>query len=247
MRVFVMCLFSTAYAFCQTPPSFDVAEIKVNRSGAIASQGDISNGRLMVNNIPLRYLIAEAWSLRADGVVGPGWLDEVRVDIVAKAASPFVPDATIREMVQTLLKERMKLAAHVENRVEPVYALSVWKGSHKLTRSELPAKPEDADCSLRVADERARLECRHMSMAAFAHELPGWANRYVDKRIVDDTQLSGAWEFKLEWTPFAQLESEGGLTLFAAIESQLGLHLESKRLPVPMVVVDSMEKAPPEN
>lgn len=247
MRIFLVGFVLAASAFSQVPPSFDVAEIKLNRSGLPGSQGDLSNGRLAVTNLPLRYLLAEAWNLRTDGVIGPSWLDDVRVDIVAKAASPFVPDATLREMVQMLLKERMKLAAHLEERVEPVYALSVWKGRHKLTPTELPAKPEDSDCSLRVADARAHLQCRHMSMSAFAHELPGYANRYVDKRIVDETQLSGAWEFTLEWTPFAQVESEGGLTLFAALESQLGLHLDSRKLPVPVLVVDSMEKAPLEN
>jgi len=51
----------------------------------------------------------------------------------------------------------------------------------------------------------------------------------------------------VEWTPSADLETNGGLTLFAALQSQLGLELENKKLPVPVVVIDSMERTPTAN
>jgi uncharacterized protein (TIGR03435 family) len=54
----------------QPAPSFDVAEIKLNVSGPGESRGDISNGRLLVTNIPLRYLVAEAWTVAVDDVYG---------------------------------------------------------------------------------------------------------------------------------------------------------------------------------
>jgi uncharacterized protein (TIGR03435 family) len=227
-------------------PAFDVAELKVNRSGPGESRGDLSNGRLTVTNFPLRHLIAEAWSVQPSDVEGPSFMDGVRVDVTAKASSPATPDEQVRLMVQALLKDRMKLVAHVENRVKPVWSLTVWKGPPKLTRSTMPQKPEDSDCTFQNGDGRARLSCRHMTMASFAHELPHFANSYIDKAMVDQTGLNGAWDFKAEWTPFAQLDSEGGLTLFAALQSQLGLQLENRTLPVPVVVVDSIEKTPTE-
>jgi len=67
-------------------PSFEVADLKVNNSGAKESSGDISNGRLTTRNATLRFLIAESWSLTVEDVSGPSSLDDVRVDIVAKAA-----------------------------------------------------------------------------------------------------------------------------------------------------------------
>jgi uncharacterized protein (TIGR03435 family) len=226
--------------------AFEVAELKVNRSGPGESRGDLSNGRLTVTNFPLRYLIAEAWSVQPSDIEGPAFLDDVRLDVIAKTSSPTTPDQEVRLMVQTLLKDRMKLIAHVEERVKPVWALTVWKGQAKLTRSTMPQKPEDSDCTFQNGSGRARLACRHMTMPSFVHELPHFANSYIDKAIVDQTGLSGAWEFKAEWTPFPQLDSDGGLTLFAALQSQLGLQLENKKLPIPVVVVDSIEKNPAE-
>ena len=77
--------------------------------------------------------------------------------------------------------------------------------------------------------------------------LPQLAGGYVDKRVVDETGLPGAWEFTVEWTQIAQLENNGGMTLFASLQAQLGLQLVEKKLPVSVVVVDNMEKTPTDN
>ncbi len=246
-RWFVSLLLAVA-ASGQNAPSFEVAEIRVNVSGRGESHGDLSNGRLMVTNFPLRFLIAEAWTIAADDVYGPAWLDDVRVDVIAKTPSPTTPDAELRRMAQTLLKERMRLVAHIEQREKPVWALSVWKGKPKLTPSEMPAKPEDADCSSHPTPSGTRvLDCKHMTMSQLAHELPNYAAAYADKRVVDQTGLGGAWDFTVEYTPAAQIEDKGGLTLFAALQAQLGLQLESRRLPVSVVVVDNMARTPTDN
>jgi uncharacterized protein (TIGR03435 family) len=84
-------------------------------------------------------------------------------------------------------------------------------------------------------------------MEAFARDLPKVEGRYIDKRVVDETGLKGAWDFAIEWTPPAQVESDAGLTLFAALRAQLGLKVERKKLPVPIVVVDSMAQTPRDN
>jgi uncharacterized protein (TIGR03435 family) len=86
-----------------------------------------------------------------------------------------------------------------------------------------------------------------MSMAEFAHEIPEIAGRYAGQRVVDRTGLDGWWEFTLDWTSLADLETNGGMTLFAALQSQLGLQLENRKLPVPVVVIDSMERTPAAN
>jgi len=67
--------------------SFDAADLKVNASNSNESHCDLSNGRLYCRNLRLRFLIAEAWTMTSDDIVGPSWLDDVRVDIAAKAAS----------------------------------------------------------------------------------------------------------------------------------------------------------------
>ena len=151
-------VFIASLAFAQS--AFEVAELKVNRSGPGESRGDLSNGRLTVTNFRMRYLIAEAWSVQPSDIEGPAFLDDLRVDLIAKASSPTTSDQQVRLMVQTLLKDRMKLIAHVEQRMKPVWALTVWKGQAKLTRSTMPQKPEDSDCTFQNGGGRARLACR---------------------------------------------------------------------------------------
>jgi uncharacterized protein (TIGR03435 family) len=179
-----------------------------------------------------------------DDVIGPSWLDDVRVDILAKAADPKTPDSDLRLMGQTLLREKMALVTHIEQRRKSVWALSVWKGEPKLTRSTMPEKREDSDCSFVSGGPGSHLVCKHMTMALFAHEISNNAPDYADKRVVDKTGLDGAWDFQLDWTPFRQLETNGGLMLFAALQSQLGLQMENEKLPMPVVVVDSISRTP---
>ncbi len=228
-------------------PAFDVADIKINNSGADGSNCDFQNGRLACTNLQLRILIARVWTMTPDDVVGPSWLDDVRVDIIAKAADPKTPDGELRVMAQRLLKERMALVMHIEQREKSVWALSVSKGEPKLTQSTMPEKREDSDCSFVSGGPGSHLVCKHMTMAMFAHEISNNARDYADKRVLDKTGLDGAWDFRLDWTPLVQLENNGGLTLFAALQSQLGLQMENKKLPVAVVVVDNMSRTPTEN
>ena len=228
------------------PPSFEVAEIKVNISGPGESRGDISNGRLTIRNVPLRYLIAEAWTVTQNQVQGPAWLDDVRVDIVAKAASPQTPDAEVRQMIQTLLRDRMKLAVHTEEREESAWALSVWKGQPKLTPSEMPARPEDASCEMKGDGAQVHFACKHLTMALLAHKLPQVSTGYVDKQVVDQTGLDGAWEIALDWTHSTRMETDGGMSLFSALQSPAGLQLTQKKLKATVLVVDSIGREPTE-
>jgi uncharacterized protein (TIGR03435 family) len=69
----------------------------------------------------------------------------------------------------------------------------------------------------------------------------------VDTRVIDQTRLDGTWDFSFQWAPLAELDSNGGLSLFAALQAQLGLKLKPAKLPVPVLVIDSMERAPMPN
>jgi len=243
LRAAILCLIA-ASAWGQR---FDAAELRVNQSGEERSSVDLTNGVLTMRNVSLRILLAELYLMTPDDIVGPSWLSDVHVDILAKAPSHDTSDADLREMAKALLRDRMKMAAHIEPRPRSVLALSIWKGQHKLKSDAPPQRPEDAACRRQSAETGIRFVCQHMSMAEFAHEIPEIAGRYTDQRVVDQTGLDGSWQFSLEWTSFGDLETNGGLTLFAALQSQLGLQLENKKLPVPVVIIDSMERTPAEN
>ncbi len=226
-------------------PAFEAADIKLNLSGPGESRGDIVDGRLMIRNASLRVLIAEAWMLTPDEVLGPSWLDDVRVDIVAKAASAKTADKEVRLMIQTLLKDRMNLRVHSEQKEETVWALTTWK-QPKMKPSEMPAKPEDASCSRSGDAAELHLHCTHLPMSLLALKLPYVASETVDRRVVDQTGLDGAWEVNLDWSPRAQIIGDG-LTLFAALQAQLGLQLTNRKLPMDVLFVDNMDHAPSDN
>jgi uncharacterized protein (TIGR03435 family) len=239
-----------ASLFGQAPPPdpvFEVADLRLNISGSDPQSVNIADGRVAIRNVALRPLIAAAWTLPVAAVKGPDWLDDVRVDLVAKAESPQTKEADLRVMMRAVFRERMKMVAHIEERRESVWTLTVWKGQPKMTAAEMPAKTEDAKCGPGESTRGIRMVCTRetmMSLARILSQIGGWEP--AGKRVADQTGLAGAWDFSIEWTPAGQSD-EGGLDLFSALQAQLGLRLESKQIPVPVLVVDSMDRAPTDN
>ena len=89
------------------------------------------------------------------------------------------------------------------------------------------------------------------SMAQFANAIAPLLQRVV----TDKTGLAGLWDFDFQYTP-DQLPQGGpagappidpnGPTIFAALQEQLGLKLESARGPVQVLVIDSIEMPTPD-
>jgi len=66
---------------------------------------------------------------------------------------------------------------------------------------------------------------------------------------MDRTELKGFFEFELKWTGRGQLGAAGadGITIYDAVEKQLGLKLELQTKPSPVIVVDSVTQKPTDN
>jgi uncharacterized protein (TIGR03435 family) len=235
LKTLLICAIALA-AHAQT---FDVAELKLTPENATGKSVVLSNGRFIAHNIPLRPLIAEAWMMTPDGVIGPSFLDNTHVEIGAKAASPQTSDADLRLMIQTLFKDRLQLRSHIEQRRQRVYALTIWKGRPQLKPADSPNRAEDGDCDTQIQAKSAHATCTRMER--LVHELPQMASRWVDQRVVDQTNLKGAWDFTLDW---ADTPEDPGLSLFGALEAQTGLQLKPKRLAVPVLVIDNINRIP---
>src|SRR5262249_40735727 len=85
--------------------------------------------------------------------------------------------------------------------------------------------------------------------ADIATNLRQMAGGYVTHDVVDSTKLEGSWDFDLEWTPRGALEAKGadGISLFSAVEKQLGLKLELKNVPVPSLAIEGVNRTPTPN
>ena len=98
--------------------------------------------------------------------------------------------------------------------------------------------------TMAVTGNRARLGGPAQTIAWLADQLSGQAQRPV----VDETGLTGEYEFTLSWAPNPNAPDVESLPdLFTAVQQQLGLKLESKKGPVEVVIVDRAEKMPSGN
>jgi uncharacterized protein (TIGR03435 family) len=163
------------------------------------------------------------------------------------------------------LVERFKLAIHNEEQPVPVYALVLGKHSPKLKEVDGSAR---SGCKVGVANGMRAYTCQNTTMAQLAEKLRNVAGGYLDHAVVDLTGLKGAYDFVLSWTPRGKFlrgastggdtsqpsgaapvaaEPAGDLTVFEAVDRQLGLKLAAQKHPMPVIVVDHADRTPAEN
>ncbi len=246
------------------PTEFEVAEIRPSKPGA---DGDFTmkNGRLQAIGMTMRDLITAAYGVEDEMVVGgEKWLDTDHFDIVAKTTPTASFDA-LSVMLRTLLQQRFKLAIHKEDRPMPVYALTMPRKTTKLKEA---ASDVRGGCKIGVENGLRTYTCQNTTMAVFAEKLRQVASGYLDHPVVDLTGLTGSYDFAVSWTGAGRVralgaktadggQSSGGapaaadpstsLTIFEAIDKQLGLKLAAQKQPMPTVVIDHVERTPTEN
>jgi uncharacterized protein (TIGR03435 family) len=238
--VLLLTLTSSAVLAQAAPPrpAFETASVTPNSSGSASSKTDWDNGLVHLTNVSLKRYIASAYQVDDDQISGPDWLSATRFDMAAKAAGP-VEDKQIMLMLQTLLAERFKLALHRETREMAVYALVASKDGSKLKQAE-------SDGNSRTRSRRGRITAEHTSMAELADAM----KRLTGLRVVDTTGLQGVFDFTLEWDPTSDPASGRqnlSPSMFTALQEQLGLRLEERKMPVEILVIDHVEKTPTEN
>jgi uncharacterized protein (TIGR03435 family) len=234
--------------------TFDAADVHASPRSANPNTvgGFIRGGRYVFRNATMVDLIASAYGLEAEKVLGgPSWLESDRFDILAKAPASTSND-TARLMLRSLLADRFKLVLHNEDRGVAVYALTAGKRGPQLREADgsgpsgcqgVPQTPAPGEIPQNV------VSCRNMTMATFAETLRQMAGGYLDKQVVDLTDLKGAWDLTLKWTTRALMANAGsdGISIFDAVDKQLGLKLDVKTRPAPVIVVDSVNQRPTDN
>lgn len=141
------------------------------------------------------------------------------------------------QMLQALLIERFQMKFHLEPVQLPGFALVVAKGGSKLQ----PTQSEGPDFSFgpkgKPGPESGMFKARSCSMREFVRMLSVFGDRGPG---VDRTDLAGLYDFTLTW------DNEAGPTLETALREQLGLRMESAKVPTTYFVIDSA-KRPSEN
>ncbi|OFV92181.1 MAG: hypothetical protein A3G76_17000 [Acidobacteria bacterium RIFCSPLOWO2_12_FULL_65_11] len=235
-------------------PAFEVATIKPSNPDAQGKIITVRGRQVITINTTLNDLITFAYGLHARQITtGPAWLETEKYDVTGLPDTAGQPStAQLRTMVQKLLADRFKLAFHRDKRELAVYALVVGAKGPMLTRSA--GDPNGLPAMLFRGP--GALPARNVTMADFASVMQAVV---VDRPVVDQTGLSGRFDFTLTWTPdesqFATMgirvppptaDASAPPGLFTAIHEQLGLKFDSTRAPVDVMVVDRVER-PSEN
>ncbi|MGA7237713.1 MAG: TIGR03435 family protein [Bryobacteraceae bacterium] len=192
----------------------------------------------------------------------------------ARGAVPVNIDA-LRPMIRSLVIERFQMTSHTEDRPVNTYLLTAVKP--KLTKADPTERSKWQEGSTDDAKNNKNLNaslgrmviCTNVTMAQFADMLPTIASGYVRTKVQDNTNLEGGWDFAFSFSPAGALQARGprgggdgaaagsgipeasepnnAISLFEAISKQLGLKLETVKRPLPVLVIDRIERKPTEN
>lgn len=131
-------------------PAFDAASVRLadetTVSGARGGPGTSDPGRITYGHVGLIALLAKAYGVQGDQIVGPAAIrngDGQGYSIVATMPRNTTEEQ-FRLMLQSLLAERFHLVLHHETRLFPGYELSVARGGPKLGTAihEEPTLPD---------------------------------------------------------------------------------------------------------
>ena len=281
-------LIDAAQAGGSTPAAFDVVSIRRSQAGKCGPFLQFAPGGRTRATISVKYLIEAAYGLKDAQVEGgPSWIDSECYEIEAKpdhsvgVALDKLPfdqrKEKIGEMFQSVLRDRFKLTIGHTTKDLPVYLLVVAKNGPKMKPSpefSPPADPAAAEAPPPNPRNGVRPKTRGGLMMRRGHlesagvDMPmlvGALSTVTQRVVIDNTGLSGSYEFTLDWTPAdtqpRQNSPEGvagqaggrqgpveptseanGPDLFTAIQEQLGLKLEAKKAPVDVLVIQHVEK-----
>jgi len=215
--------------------------------------------------VTLHKLIQEAYGIYDKNRISgePQWANSDLYDIEAKMdeadlAALHALDVHQRsEVLRSLLADRFKLAAHLETKDFPIYALVVDKNGSKLKLSthdsEWANRPKGMG-GLITRSQTGQLTAQWMSMPSLAQFLSNGAGR----KVVDKTGLTGHYDLSLDWAPEHQVSSvpnasntpplpsdPTGPSIFTALRQQLGLRLDPQTGPLEVLVIDHAEPPTP--
>jgi uncharacterized protein (TIGR03435 family) len=231
-----------------------VASIKPARPDEQGRAFRVNGRQFSTVNTSLNDIITFSFDLHPRQISGgPGWMASDKYDILAEPDGEGQPNSEQwKTMVRKLMADRFKLVFHREKRELSVYAIVVGKNGPKLTKSTGDPNGLPSLFFRGLGDLPA--------MNANMSDLADLMQRAVlDRPVVDQTRITGRFDFTLKWTPDeTQFASLGGVRpsssaenadappdLFTALQEQLGLKLEPTKAPVDVLVIDHVEPPSP--
>lgn len=254
---------SALYAQEPPPPTYKYEVVSIRAADPAERSsgfGPGPQGGLRARNDTALQLLTFAYDAREYQFLGvPAWAKSDRYEITL---TPDRPDAVPtegpmsreqldgwlvrnRQRMQAVLRDRFGLVLRAEKRELPMYVLTVAKSGPKLAAPENPG----GGISFNINNSQ-QITARSSTMNMLSTALAQLLGHYVQ----DETGLDGSYDFKLEFAPPLagppsrpeETADTGRPSIFTALTEQTGLRLESKKGPVPVLVIDKLQK-PTEN
>jgi uncharacterized protein (TIGR03435 family) len=241
------------------PPAYTYDVVSIHRSSPNQTRELISpgaQGGLRMQNVTAMMMLTFAWEVREYQIAGaPGWTSSDRFDVT------FTPDKTEtalgpgiaatelesvmgrqKQRTQAVLRDRFGLILRAETHELPMYALILARGGHKLS------PPTVADHGVYL--QRRATQLVASGPGATMKMLADQLSLILGRPVSNETGLDGLYDFKLEWVPDSaptgpaneRAATSDGPSIFTALSEQLGLRLESRKGPVPVYVIEKIEK-----
>lgn len=226
--------------------------------------------RFRAVNMTAARLILEAYGpeyrQRDQIEAGPGWLDQERFQIEALAPAMESPrtgsavSEAVRGMLRNLLETRFNLRVSRETRERPVYTLVRARTDGRLGEG-IRASKEDCTTSVdaRPGEPGFRKDCLGQLRANGIKlvgrpidELVRFLTGRVGRPVIDETGLTGTFDVELFYdvpktitnsSPAGTAEFSSGI--FNAVHEKLGLKLEPRIRPTPMLLIQNIERPSP--
>jgi uncharacterized protein (TIGR03435 family) len=234
-------VFASLVLASDAPSTFEVASIRPSQEGR--ETFDLRPGSITMRNVRLTGAIQWAYNVLDVQVSGPDWLNTTRFDIIAKAGAE-AKEPEMKKMMQALLSDRFKLELHRQTKEVTAMVLTVAKGGHKMKEVEQEGSPSFSTGKLNLTGKGATIA-----------QLISFLSRELQLPIVDQTGLNGRYDYFMDINAYVtdEMRNPNGPPLEApslianALRAQLGLKVEAKKMPLEVLVVDKMEKAPTDN
>jgi uncharacterized protein (TIGR03435 family) len=258
----------------KNPTAFDAASIRPSDAAQPGGMTNWTRNRFTAHNVGLGSLVMQAFRsannmmFSSDSVVGLNLVDSTsRYDVSATSSAMEGGAAEIAPMIRSLLEERFKMKWHEEKRPVNAYTLIAVKPkmkkadpasrSHCIRANGGPGSPPGTQT----------MTCQNIAMDDFVDQLMG-VGQGLNWPVRNSTELEGGWDFTLIYgrgpAPMMAAAAPGGgegrggavaeasdpsgsLTIFEAIEKELGLKLQMEKRPESVVVIDHIEEKPTEN
>ncbi len=242
------------------PPAYTYDVVSIHKSkpgqGFQSNIGPRPGGGMRTQNTTALQLVTFAYGVQDFQIVGaPDWTKSDRFDVT------FTADKTERtpgpatkrtdssigpfeQRLQAVLRDRFGLVIRTETHELPIYALAPAKGGLKVTPSA------DATRGSSFTSAPGRITAIGATFRLLAIGLAG----ILGRPVIDETDSDEKYDFNLEFAPETPIPPGPGEpappadapSLFTALSEQLGLRLESRKGPVPVFVIEKIEK-PSEN